>query len=74
MSALITTELVALDADLGTDQSAVAYGSASAGLPGSAVPTPDQVDPAAVSVTPGFAGRTPPAPVGALPVAGPDAR
>ncbi|MCW2582247.1 MAG: fruK [Klenkia sp.] len=34
-------------------RSAVAYGSASASLPGSAVPTPDQVDGAAVRVTPG---------------------
>jgi 1-phosphofructokinase len=55
-------------------QTAVAYGSASAALPGSAVPTPDRVDPAAVAVTPGFAGSTSPAPVGARPVAGPDAR
>jgi 1-phosphofructokinase len=55
-------------------QTAIAYGSASASLPGSAVPTPGQVDPAVVSVTSGYAGTTPPAPVGALPVAGPDAR
>lgn len=34
-------------------RTAVAYGAASAGLPGSAVPTPDQVDAAAVRVTPG---------------------
>jgi 1-phosphofructokinase len=32
---------------------AVAYGSAAAGLPGSAVPRPDQADPGAVSVRPG---------------------
>ncbi|SHG69399.1 1-phosphofructokinase family hexose kinase [Geodermatophilus nigrescens] len=35
---------------------AVATGSAAAALPGSAVPTPDRVDPAAVAVTPGLPG------------------
>ena len=55
-------------------RTAVAYGSASAALPGSAVPTPAEVDPAAVPVVPGFPGITPSAPVGARPVAGPDAR
>jgi 1-phosphofructokinase len=55
-------------------QNAVAYGSAAAALPGSAVPRPDQADPAAVPVVPGFHGSTAPAPVGARPVAGPDAR
>ncbi|SDY44949.1 1-phosphofructokinase [Modestobacter sp. DSM 44400] len=54
-------------------QNAVAYGSASAALPGSAVPRPDQADPAAVPVVPGLP-RTTPVPVGARPVAGPDAR
>jgi 1-phosphofructokinase len=37
-------------------RSAVAYGAASASLPGSAVPTPAQVDGPAVRVTAGFAG------------------
>jgi 1-phosphofructokinase len=36
-------------------RNAVAYGAASASLPGSAVPTPSQVDGAAVLVTPGSA-------------------
>ncbi|MCU1668674.1 MAG: fruK [Blastococcus sp.] len=35
-------------------RTAVAYGAASASLPGSAVPTPDQVDGSAVLVTPGL--------------------
>jgi 1-phosphofructokinase len=39
-------------------RNAVAYGAASASLPGSAVPTPAQVDGAAVRVTAGFAGST----------------
>ena len=47
-------------------RTAVAYGAASASLPGSAVPTPAQVDVAAVRVTAGL-----PAPV---PAAGRDAR
>jgi len=38
---------------------AVAYGSASAALPGSAVPTPAQADPAAVTVTPGLPAPVP---------------
>jgi 1-phosphofructokinase len=50
-------------------RSAVAYGAASAGLPGSAVPTPAQVDGAAVRVT--AAPRTTPHPV---PAAGRDVR
>jgi len=41
-------------------RSAVAYGSASASLPGSAVPTPDQVDLTAVQVTPGYPRSTAP--------------
>lgn len=60
-------------------RSAVAYGAASASLPGSAVPTPGQVDIAAVQVTPGF--PAPPAtPLSAepgtitVPAAGRDAR
>ena len=39
-------------------RTAVAYGAASASLPGSAVPTPAQVDGAAVRVTTGFAGTS----------------
>jgi 1-phosphofructokinase len=39
-------------------RSAVAYGAASASLPGSAVPTPAQVDGAAVRVTAGLPGST----------------
>jgi 1-phosphofructokinase len=55
-------------------QQAVAYGSASAGLPGSAVPTPAQVDPSAVPVSAGLPGTTHPAPAEAVPAAGADAR
>lgn len=40
-------------------RSAVAYGAASASLPGSAVPTPAQVDGAAVRVIAGLPGSTP---------------
>jgi 1-phosphofructokinase len=50
-------------------RSAVAYGAASASLPGSAVPTPAQVDGSAVRVTAGLAGGTTP-----LPAAGRTAR
>jgi 1-phosphofructokinase len=39
-------------------RNAVAYGAASASLPGSAVPTPAQVDGSAVRVTAGLAGST----------------
>jgi 1-phosphofructokinase len=53
-------------------RTAVAYGSASAALPGSAVPTPAQADPASVVVTPGLPTRTNPAE--AVPAAGADAR
>lgn len=49
-------------------RSAVAYGSASAALPGSAVPTAGQVDLAAVEVTAGTPAHA--APAGAAPVAG----
>jgi 1-phosphofructokinase len=52
-------------------RTAVAYGSASAALPGSAVPTPAQADPASVVVTPGLPTRTP---AEAVPAAGADAR
>jgi 1-phosphofructokinase len=51
-------------------RTAVAYGAASASLPGSAVPTPAQVDGAAVQVTPGLPGNTSPH----LPAAGRDSR
>jgi 1-phosphofructokinase len=44
-------------------RTAVAYGAASASLPGSAVPTPTQVDVAAVRVTAGPPGSTSPVPV-----------
>jgi 1-phosphofructokinase len=43
-------------------RTAVAYGAASASLPGSAVPTPAQVDVAAVRVTAGAPGSTTPVP------------
>ncbi|MCZ2848054.1 1-phosphofructokinase family hexose kinase [Modestobacter sp. VKM Ac-2978] len=49
-------------------RSAVAYGAASAALPGSAVPTPTQVDPAAVTVTAGPPDH--PTPAEAVPAAG----
>jgi 1-phosphofructokinase len=59
-------------------RTAVAYGSGAAALPGSAVPTPAQVDPAAVTVSPGPGALTPaagpapapPALLGARPAAG----
>ncbi|WP_369130261.1 1-phosphofructokinase family hexose kinase [Modestobacter roseus] len=51
-------------------RTAVAYGTASAALPGSAVPAPSQVDRAAVTVTPGLPGH--PAPAAAAPAAGAD--
>jgi 1-phosphofructokinase len=53
-------------------RSAVAYGAASASLPGSAVPTPAQVDGALVQVTAGPPGS--PAPSTTVPAAGRDAR
>ena len=43
-------------------RAAVAYGAASASLPGSAVPTPAQVDGAAVRVTAGLPGSSTPVP------------
>ena len=52
-------------------RSAVAYGAASASLPGSAVPTPTQVDGSAVRVTAAPPGTSRTAPV---PAAGRDAR
>jgi 1-phosphofructokinase len=53
-------------------RSAVAYGAASASLPGSAVPTPAQVDGAAVRVTAGFAGAQ--SSIHPVPAAGRNAR
>jgi 1-phosphofructokinase len=50
-------------------RNAVAYGAASAALPGSAVPTPAQVDGRAVRVTAGPPGTSPP-----VPAAGRDVR
>lgn len=50
-------------------RAAVAYGAASASLPGSAVPTPAQVDGSAVRVTAGLPGSTAP-----VPAAGRDVR
>jgi 1-phosphofructokinase len=62
-------------------RTAVAYGAASASLPGSAVPTPAQVDVAAVRVTAGTPGSTIPHTAGQsspasapVPAAGRDAR
>jgi 1-phosphofructokinase len=58
-------------------RSAVAYGAASAALPGSAVPTPTQVDGAAVRVTAGPPGSRRTAPrdtTDPVPAAGPDVR
>jgi 1-phosphofructokinase len=52
-------------------RAAVAYGAASASLPGSAVPTPTQVDGSAVQVTAGHPGTSSTAPV---PAAGRDVR
>ncbi len=60
-------------------RSAVAYGAASASLPGSAVPTPAQVDGSAVRVTAGPPGSSSPAappgdPRATVPAAGRDVR
>lgn len=72
LAGYLLADLAGADAP-GRLRTAVAYGSAAAALPGSAVPHPGQVNPAAVAVTPGFRGATQ-SPVGARPVAGPDAR
>jgi 1-phosphofructokinase len=71
-------------ADLAGDEpadrlrSAVAYGAASAALPGSAVPSPADLDPAGVHITAGFPGPTalptPAQPGTTVPAAGRDAR
>jgi 1-phosphofructokinase len=55
-------------------RTAVAYGSASASLPGSAVPTPAQVDGSAVRVTPGMPHSSTPPSTAHVPAAGRDAR
>ncbi|MCF6509236.1 1-phosphofructokinase family hexose kinase [Blastococcus sp. MG754426] len=54
-------------------RNAVAYGAASASLPGSAVPTPAQVDGPAVRVTAGLPGSTNPIAPNPVPAAGRDA-
>jgi 1-phosphofructokinase len=56
LAGYVLADLAGLD-PAGRLRSAVAYGSASAALPGSAVPTPAQADPAAVSVTAGLPPR-----------------
>ncbi|MBB3677719.1 1-phosphofructokinase family hexose kinase [Modestobacter versicolor] len=71
LAGYVLADLAGLD-PAGRLRNAVAYGSASAALPGSAVPTPAQADPAAVTVTPGLTGH--PAPAEAVPAAGADAR
>ena len=53
-------------------RSAVAYGSASASLPGSAVPSPAHVDGSAVRVTAGLPGSSTPVPPPSVPAAGRD--
>ena len=55
-------------------RSAVAYGAASASLPGSAVPTPAQVDLESVQVTAGAPGTSTPAPESSVAAAGRDGR
>ena len=71
LAGYLLADLAGLD-PAGRLRTAVAYGAASASLPGSAVPTPAQADPAAVSVSPGLPAH--PAPAEATPVAGADAR
>ncbi|RBY81338.1 1-phosphofructokinase [Blastococcus sp. TF02-09] len=53
-------------------RSAVAYGSASASLPGSAVPSPAHVDGSAVRVMAGLPGSSTPVPPPSVPAAGRD--
>jgi 1-phosphofructokinase len=55
-------------------RTAVAYGAASASLPGSAVPTPAQVDRSAVRVTAGLPGSSSPPSTAQVPATGRDAR
>jgi 1-phosphofructokinase len=71
LAGYVLADLAGLD-PAGRLRSAVAYGSASAALPGSAVPTPTQADPAGVSVTAGLPSTL--APAEATPAAGADAR
>ncbi|WP_138760353.1 1-phosphofructokinase family hexose kinase [Modestobacter altitudinis] len=71
LAGYVLADLAGLD-PAGRLRNAVAYGSASAALPGSAVPTPDQADPAGVTVSAGL--PTSPAPAEAAPAAGADAR
>jgi 1-phosphofructokinase len=71
LAGYVLADLAGLD-PAGRLRTAVAYGSASAALAGSAVPTPAQADPASVTVTPGLATHT--APAEAVPAAGADAR
>jgi 1-phosphofructokinase len=71
LAGYVLADLAGLD-PAGRLRTAVAYGSASAALPGSAVPTPAQADPGAVTVAPGL--PTPTAPAEAVPAAGADAR
>jgi 1-phosphofructokinase len=63
-SSLAGHQLAELAGDPAPDRlrRAVATGSAAAALPGSAVPTPQQVDPSAVTVSPGPPGSPPPTP------------
>jgi 1-phosphofructokinase len=71
LAGYVLADLAGLD-PAGRLRTAVAYGAASASLPGSAVPTPAQADPAAVTVTPGLPAHL--APAEAIPAAGADAR
>jgi 1-phosphofructokinase len=71
LAGYVLADLAGLD-PAGRLRNAVAYGSASAALPGSAVPTPDQADLAGVTVAAGL--PTTPAPAEAAPAAGADAR
>jgi 1-phosphofructokinase len=71
LAGYVLADLAGLD-PAGRLRTAVAYGAASASLPGSAVPTPAQADPTAVTVVPGLPAH--PAPAEAVPAAGTDAR
>jgi 1-phosphofructokinase len=71
LAGYVLADLAGLD-PAGRLRTAVAYGSASASLPGSAVPTPAQADPGAVTVVPGLPIY--PAPAEAVPAAGADPR
>jgi 1-phosphofructokinase len=71
LAGYVLADLAGLD-PAGRLRAAVAYGAASASLPGSAVPTPVQADPTAVTVVAGLPAH--PAPAEAVPAAGADAR